>query len=36
MTDFGMKLRAKRREQMMTLKQLAEKTKLAVSLLSEI
>ena len=36
MTGFGAKLRAKRREQMMTLKQLAEKTNLSVSLLSEI
>jgi transcriptional regulator with XRE-family HTH domain len=36
MTGFGAKLRAKRREQMMTLRQLAEKTNLSVSLLSEI
>jgi transcriptional regulator with XRE-family HTH domain len=34
--DFGTKLRAKRRGQMMTLKQLSEKTGLSISLLSEI
>jgi transcriptional regulator with XRE-family HTH domain len=36
MTSFGPTLRAQRREQQMTLKQLAEKTNLSVSLLSEI
>jgi transcriptional regulator with XRE-family HTH domain len=34
--DFGTKLRAKRLRQKMTLKQLAEKTGLSISLLSEI
>jgi transcriptional regulator with XRE-family HTH domain len=36
MTDFGQRLRAKRRLRNMTLKQLSEKTKLSVSMLSEI
>jgi transcriptional regulator with XRE-family HTH domain len=36
MTDFGQKLRTKRRNRNMTLKQLSEKTKLSVSMLSEI
>ena len=36
MSNFGKKLRAKRRQRMMTLKQLSERTKLSVSLLSEI
>lgn len=36
MSDFGTKLRARRRGQMMTLKQLSEKTGLSISLLSEI
>ncbi len=35
-SDFGTKLRARRRGQMMTLKQLSEKTGLSISLLSEI
>jgi transcriptional regulator with XRE-family HTH domain len=35
-SDFGTKLRAKRQHQKMTLKQLAEKTGLSISLLSEI
>lgn len=34
--DFGTKLRARRKDQMMTLKQLSEKTGLSISLLSEI
>jgi transcriptional regulator with XRE-family HTH domain len=36
MGDFGKTLRVKRRQRMMTLKQLSERTKLSVSLLSEI
>ena len=36
MTDFGKVLRARRRQRMMTLRQLSERTKLSVSLLSEI
>lgn len=36
MSNFGKKLRAKRRQRMMTLKQLSERTNLSVSLLSEI
>lgn len=36
MPDFGKALRAKRRQRMMTLRQLSERTKLSVSLLSEI
>jgi transcriptional regulator with XRE-family HTH domain len=35
-TDFGTQLRVRRRSQMMTLKQLSEKTQLSISLLSEI
>lgn len=34
--DFGAKLKARRRAKGMTLKQLAEKTKLSISLLSEV
>lgn len=36
MTDFGKMLRARRRQRNMTLRQLSERTKLSVSLLSEI
>ena len=36
MSDFGTELRARRRSRKMTLKQLAEKTGLSISLLSEI
>jgi transcriptional regulator with XRE-family HTH domain len=36
LSDFGTKLRARRRGRMMTLKQLSEKTELSISLLSEI
>lgn len=36
MDDFGKTLRAKRRQRMMTLKQLSEKTHISVSMLSEI
>ena len=36
LSNFGQKVRTKRRKQMMTLKQLAEKTRLSVSYLSEI
>ena len=36
MNNFGKKLRTKRRQRMMTLKQLSERTMLSVSLLSEI